>query len=424
MKSRLLSGRALASVGLACAVALSSPVIVQAVVGSAAYAADDENKVSPEMAKPLQAAQTAVKEKKYGEAMAKLREADAISKKSAYEQSVIEQLRLNAAVGSDEPGLAAKAYDYLSQNGGLQGQLKTVYAQAIAGSYMKAKDLGSAATWYSRYFQAGGTDLATRTALAQAYFFNNDFGNAQKATQQAIDAYTAAGQTPTEALYNLLANCALKQNDKKTYGAVLEQMVALYPKPDYWADLIHQVANKPGASKLSLDVYRIQDAVGALNKTQEYMEYAELAIQAGIPGEAKTVVDKGYKAGTLGAGGEAERHGRLRTMTTAKIDADKPGLAAAETDAGTQPNGQALINVGMDYYGYGQYDKAISLIQAGIAKGGLKSPDEAKLHLGIVQLAAGKKADGQATLKSIKSGDAVNDLARLWIIKTNSHAAG
>ena len=154
------------------------------------------------------------------------------------------------------------------------------------------------------------------------------------------------------------------------------------------------------------------------------MEYAELAIQAGIPGEARTVVDKGYKAGTLGAGTEAERHGRLRTMTKAKVDADQPTLATAEADAGNQPNGQALINVGMDYYGYGQYDKAISVLQAGIAKGGLKNPDEAKLHLGIVQLAGGKKADGLATLKSIKSGDAVNDLARLWIIKANSHAAG
>lgn len=424
MKSRLLSGRAVASVGLACAVALSSPVIVQAVVGNAAYAADDENKVSPEMAKPLQAAQTAVKEKKYGEAMAKLKEADAIAKKSPHEQSLIEQLRLSAAVGADEPGLAAKAYDYLSQNGALQGNLKAVYAQAIAGSYMKAKDLGAAATWYSRYFQAGGTDLATRTALAQAYFFNNDFANAQKATQQAIEAYTAAGQTPTEALYNLLANCALKQNDKKAYAAALEQTVTLYPKADYWLDLIHQVSNKPGASKLSLDFYRLQDAVGALTKTPEFMEYAELAIQAGFPGEAKNVVDKGYKVGALGTGNEAERHGRLRTMTNAKIDADKQALANAEADAGTQPNGQALVNVGMDYYGYGQYDKAISLTQAGIAKGGLKNADEAKLHLGIIQLAAGKKPDGLATLKSIKSGDAVNDLARLWIIKANGHAAG
>jgi hypothetical protein len=72
----------------------------------------------------------------------------------------------------------------------------------------------------------------------------------------------------------------------------------------------------------------------------------------------------------------------------------------------------------MDYYGYGQYDKAISLIQAGIAKGGLKNADEAKLHLGIAQLAGGKKSDAVATWKSIKSGDAVQDLAHLWLIKT------
>ena len=426
MKSRLFSGRALAGLGMACVVALSSPVILQAVVGSAAYA-DDEAKpgtVSPEVGKPLQAAKAAMDARKWGEAMAKLKEADSQAKKSPYEQGLIEQMRLIAAVSSDEPATAAKAYDYLSQNGGLQSNQKTLFAQAIAGSYMKAKDLGSAAVWYSRYFQAGGTDLATRTALAQAYYFNNDFGNAQKATQQAIEAYSAAGQTPSEDTFKLLASCALKQNDKKSYAAALEQMVNYYPKPDYWADLVHQVSSKPGFpdSRLGIDIYRLEAAVNALTKTSDYMEYAELAIQAGLPAEAKNVVDQGYKAGVLGQGGEAERHGRLRDMAKRQLDTDQPNLANAETEAGKQPNGQALVNMGLDLYGYGQYDRAINAIKAGIAKGGLKNPDDATLHLGIVQLASGKKADAVATLKSIKSGDAANDLARLWLIKANSRA--
>src|SRR5579859_6438021 len=279
MKSRLFSGRALAGFGIACAVAITSPVILQAVVGSPAYAEDEAKPgtVSPEVGKPLQAAQAAIKEKKYGEALAKLKEADSQAKKSPYEQGLIEQMRLIAAVSSDEPAVAAKSYDYLAQSGELQPNQKTLFAQAIAGSYMKAKELGSAATWYQRYFQAGGTDLATRTALAQAYYFNNDFANAQKATNQAIEAYNAAGQAPSEGTYQLLASCATKQNDKKAYTAAVELLVAAYPKPDYWLDLIHQTANKPGVSgKLDLDLYRLEDAVGVLTKTNDYMEYAEL----------------------------------------------------------------------------------------------------------------------------------------------------
>jgi len=263
-----------------------------------------------------------------------------------------------------------------------------------------------------------------RGLLAQAYYLNNDFPNTTKASNEAIDAYEKSGIQPPETLYQLLTSAATKQGDKKAYGVALEKLTAAYPKPEYWADLIHQVANKPGVSgKLDLDLYRVQDAVGGMTKANEYMEYAELAIQAGLPGEAQTVVDKGYKAGVLGTGAETERHGRLRDMAKRSVDSDKPGLTASETEAGKKADGSGLVSTGMDYYGYGQYDKAISLIQAGIAKGGLKNPDEAKLHLGIVQLAAGKKADAVATWKSIKSGDAVNDIARLWLIKTTGHAA-
>jgi len=425
MKSRLFSGRALAGFGIACAVAITSPVILQAVTGNAAYAADDENKVSPELAKPLQAAQAAIKEKKYGEALAKLKEADGASKKSPYEESIIEQLRLIAAIGGEEPAQAAKAYDALGNGGNLPPQQKIQFVQAIAGAYFKSKDYAASATWIGRYFQAGGSDLQMRSLLAQAYYLNNDFANTNKASNEAIDAYEKSGQQAPETLYQLETSAATKQGDKKAYAAALEKLTAAYPKPEYWADLVHQVANKPGVSgKLDLDLYRIQDAVGGLANAGQYMEYAELAIQAGLPGEAKAIVDKGYKNNILGTGAEAERHGRLRDMAKRSVDSDQPGLGASETEAGKKADGSSLVSTGMDYYGYGQYDKAISLIQAGIAKGGLKNPDEAKLHLGIVQLAAGKKADAVATWKQIKGGDAVNDLARLWLIKTTGHVAG
>jgi hypothetical protein len=424
MKSRLFSGRALAGFGIACAVAITSPVILQAVFGSPAYAEDEAkpNAVSPEVGKPLVAAQTAIKEKKYGEALAKLKDADAVAKKSPYEESMIDQFRLIAAIGAEEPGTAAKSYDALNASGSLQAQQKVQFAQAIAGAYFKTKEYQLSATWIGKYFSAGGSDLTMHSLLAQAYYLNNDFPNTTKASNEAIDAYEKSGTQAPETLYQLLTSAATKQGDKKAYTAALEKLTAAYPKPDYWADLIHQVANKSGG-KLDLDIYRLEDAVGGLTKTNDYMEYAELAIQAGLPGEAQGVVDKGYKAGVLGQGAEADRHGRLRDMAKRSVDSDKPGLAAAETEAGKKTDGTGLVNTGMDYYGYGQYDKAISLIQAGIAKGGLKNPDEAKLHLGLVQLAAGKKADAVASWKQIKSGDAVNDLARLWLIKTTGHAA-
>jgi hypothetical protein len=53
------------------------------------------------------------------------------------------------------------------------------------------------------------------------------------------------------------------------------------------------------------------------------------------------------------------------------------------------------------------------MMQQGIAKGSLKRPEDAKLHLGIAQVMAGD-AKAQATLRSVGGTDGTADLARLW----------
>jgi hypothetical protein len=85
--------------------------------------------------------------------------------------------------------------------------------------------------------------------------------------------------------------------------------------------------------------------------------------------------------------------------------------------------GAGLVNLGWAYATMDQYDKGIGLIQQGIAKGGLKSPEEAKLRLGMAQARAGKKADAIATFQTIKGGAGAGDLAKYWIMVLNAPAS-
>ena len=71
----------------------------------------------------------------------------------------------------------------------------------------------------------------------------------------------------------------------------------------------------------------------------------------------------------------------------------------------------------------GQAAKGVQLMQQGIAKGGLKRPEDAKLHLGIAQLVAGDKAKAQATFKTVQGTDGTADLARLWALHARRGAA-
>ena len=64
----------------------------------------------------------------------------------------------------------------------------------------------------------------------------------------------------------------------------------------------------------------------------------------------------------------------------------------------------------------GQAAKGLQLMQQGINKGGLKRPEDAKLHLGIAQIVAGDNAKAQATLRTVAGTDGTADLARLWAL--------
>jgi len=141
---------------------------------------------------------------------------------------------------------------------------------------------------------------------------------------------------------------------------------------------------------------------------------AQLALQAGSTAEAKQVVEKGFASGALGTGPEAERHKRLRDLVNKKVEEAKKTQADDEKQALAAKDGNELLTIGMNQVFDGQKAKGVQLMQQGIAKGGLKRAEDAKLHLGIAQLLAGDNAKAQSTFKGVVGADGTSDLARLW----------
>ena len=269
--------------------------------------------------------------------------------------------------------------------------------------------------WSNRYFKEGGTSPAIRTLLIQSQYLSGDFAGAARELVTEVQASEKAGNAPPQERLNLLLNAAVQMKDTNTTVFALERLVTYYPKKEYWADLMSRMQRKPNFSdRLVLDTYRLSLATGSLSTAADYMEMSQLALQAGLPSEAKQVVDKGFASGVLGTGNEAERHKRLRDLVMKRLEEAKANQATAEKDAAAEKGGDALVNLGFDLVYAGQATKGLQLMQMGIAKGNLKRPDDAKLHLGIAQLAAGDAAKAQATLRGVGGADGTADLARLW----------
>ena len=370
-----------------------------------------QNTVRPEVGKPLQAADALFKAKKYREALAKVAEADAAAGKTPYEIYVIQRTRGSIAASAGDHATAARDFEAVIASGRNTGAEQLKLVQAVAGLHYHAKDYGKAAQWAARYEKEGGRDPAMHTLLVQSYFLMNDCASVSKAVGDGN------GRRPAEQELQMLANCYNKQKDSTGYVAAIERLVTYYPKKEYWTDLLNRVQKKSGFSdRLSLDVYRLKLATGNVTSANDYLEMAQLAIQAGFPAEARTIVDKGYEAKALGNGKEAERHQRLRDLVAKRLGEATQARAQGEKDALADAKGDSLVVLGYSLVTEGAPQKGLAYMEQGIKKGGLKRPEDAKLLLGVAQLQAGARARGLQTLKGVHGNDGTTDLARLWIL--------
>ena len=380
--------------------------------------------VRVELAKPLQAAQEALRTQKYKDALARLHEADAVANKTPYESYMIDRMRGAAAMGAGDNELAGRAFESALNSGRMTPAEQGKVIQALSSLYYRAEDYPKAITWLQRAIKDGTGDAETRALLVQAYYLSGDLPRAQKELQSDLAADEKAGRAPTETQLKLLTSIAIKQNDKAAYVAGLERLVANYPTKEYWADLLQRLQTRPGfADRFTLDVDRLKLALGQLTTAGDYMEMSQLALQAGYPAEGKKIVDLGFKNAVLGTGDQAARHKRLLDLATKNAADDMKTMASSEAAAASAKDGTALVNLGYALVTAGQTDKGIKMMEDGIARGGLKRIDDARLHLGVAYMQASKKAEALKAFKTVQGTDGAADLARYWTIVANRPAA-
>ena len=408
-----------ASILAVMGVAPGSPLVARAAAQEQAPGKGET--VRPEVGTPLQAAQALIREKKYREALAKIREAENAKDKTPYEVYVIDRMRGVAAASAGDTAVAVRSFEAAIASGRLPPSDQLATMEAVASLYYQAKDYPRTITWASRYLKEGGTSAQMRVLLGQAYYLNNNYGQAAKELSAEIQTDEKAGRTPPKDLLDLLASCYVKQKDTPGVVATLAKLVTYYPKREYWIDLLRYTETRPGfAPRLMLDAYRLRFALGLLDTDTQYVEMAQLAVQAGFPDEAKRVLDKGFAGGVLGTGAEAGRHQRLRDLVAKNVADDQKTLLHDEPAAAAAKDGTGLVNLGFAYVSRGEADKGIDLMEKGIRKGGMKYPDDATLHLGIACLMGRRRDKAIQVWKSVQGTDGTADLARLWIIHATS----
>lgn len=383
-----------------------------------AAAAAPKDTLRPEVGKPLQAVQALIKDHKFKDALAKIKEAEAVPSRTPYENFIIDQLRGSAAANDGQDALAVSSYESVVNSGRLPPADQLKIEQAIAVTYYnKLKDYPSAAKWAARYIKEGGTDGTAQDLVINSYYLNGDYAQAVAALKGVLETDEKAGRAPTEQHLQLLLSCAVKQKDAAGQSTALEKLLVAYPKKEYWEQAISHLVHKASfAERLDLDLLRLRFALGDLKREADFMDMGQLALEAGFPIEAKRAVDQGFAAGILGKGADAERHKRLQALINKEAAEDLKMIGSGDVDAEKSKTGDGLLNAGFNYVLNGKFEKGLTLMEQGLKKGSLRHPDDAKLHMGIALVLAGEKDKAAQVLRTVQGNDGTADIAHLWAV--------
>jgi tetratricopeptide (TPR) repeat protein len=383
---------------------------------TSARAAEEKGpKNSPALAKPLSEAKKDLDAKKYSDAIVKLKAAEGTSGKTPGDQYIINEMLSFAYIKTQNYPEAAKALEAKLDSGLTpQSEQPTLVKQLTAINY-QIKNYDKAIDFGNRAIKGGFADDQIRTIVGQSYYLKGDWKNTLKFEEDLVNTQIKAGQTPSLESLQLVYSACTKLQDDACQTRSMERLVTYYPKPEEWAQLLYNIRKDTSNNEANLfQTYRLMLDTDVLKDPTDYTEMAELALDAGSPGDATSVLEKAQAKNVFTDQRSKDRSQRLLDSAKKRAQADQAGLPKLEKEADTAATGDKNIAVGRAYLGYGQYDKAVDQLTKGLSKGGVKNEPDARLTLGIAQLKAGHKDDAVKTFKSVKGDPALERLANLW----------
>jgi hypothetical protein len=384
--------------------------------------ADEQPQVSHGTAKFLKAAQEAMQAKNWAEVIAKTKEAAQVGERNAYDDFVINSLQMVAYTNMQQYAETATAIEKVVDSPYQQAANKPMLLRTLASIDYQQKDYEGAIKYGQRAQAAGDTSEDTALTIAQANYLSNNYKEALTALDAMVARDEQAGHKPKEQTLNLLWSSAIKAKDDAAAARAVEKLIVSYPKPDYWANAIVGVQQQLGSAddRLKLMSFRLMRQVGLLKQPAHFTEMAQIALDQGNPGEAQAILEQAFGKNLFTEQRDKERNQRLLDKVKEAAGRDRSELPRSEKDANAAPTGDALVQVGAAYLGFGEPDKAIAAINAGIAKGKLKYQDEAYMLLGMAYDRSKNSSEAVKAFGKANSDPKYARLAKLWVLDAKS----
>lgn len=247
--------------------------------------------------------------------------------------------------------------------------------------------------------------------LAQGYYQTKDYDKALNNINIAIDDYEGKNKIPKEQWYNLARFLYAEKNMVGDATRVLQELITYYPKKQYWVQLsfMYSEQNKEKEQLSAMETAYVQDM---LEKDGEYRNMASLLLNAEVPYKAALVMERGLKDEIVE---DASKNWELLAGALRQSQEVEKAIPAMEKAASLSDDGDLYARLGNIYLDAERNKDAITAINKGLKRGGVKRPDNANLVLGMAYFNEKQYRNAKESFRAAGRDERSAKYARQWI---------
>lgn len=400
-------------------------IFVGAVLATgSAYAQDDEREkrdaqktkqaqaVSKEVYDKIAKAQEQVDAKDYQGALRALNNLYNPDKLTEYEQAnVLNYIGFIYYNMEDIPN-AIRTYERMIAIPSLEPQMGKQTTYTLAQLYTMEEQYQKALNTLDKWFILEPNPAPDPFILkAQNLYQLSRYKDMIEPIENAMRIARERNKTVKEDWYVLLNFAYFQDENYRMVRDIQKILLETWPKKRYWFSLAGAYTEL-GEDNNLIAAYGSAHDQGMLEKESELVTMAQLYMQAEVPYKAATLIENEMGAGRVP---KNAKNYRLLSQAWMLSQEDERAVPALKEAARLSDDGELDVRLGNTYLNLGQYDECIAAVRAGLRKGGLKSPDNANISLGMCLYNKRQYNDAISAFRAASKTQRSRKISQQWI---------
>jgi tetratricopeptide (TPR) repeat protein len=336
--------------------------------------------VSKEVYERITKAQEAVDLEDYPAALKMLNNLYNPDKLTEYEQANVLNYIGFIHYNMEDMANAIRTYEKLLAIPSLEPQMakQTTFtmAQLLTVEEQYAKALTAIDNWFMLETNPSADPFILK---AQIHYHLEQYQQMVQPIENAMRVARERGKPVKENWYGLLNFAYFTLEDYEKVRDIQKVLLETWPKARYWKSLAGAYTELGEDDKL-IYAYDAAFTQGMLVKGNEFVTMAQLYLQAEVPYKAAKLLEEKMDAGTVE---KNAKHYRLLSQAWQLAMEDEKAIPALISAAALTTDGEVDARLANSYLNVGDYANCVASARTAVRKGGLKSPDNIQISLGM-----------------------------------------